>query len=142
MFTTWRSYIIHIQRDCCQASKLMTGRPAAAAPAPLEGPRLPTGLTINQFHVCTQPFWPVLRQLVTNQAWFDIGPEYEVGAHLSHNCMICGVWNNRYQEMHNHYRLHHSDMLPGGHSQGSSDHRPNRPGQPLHPLFGTVSADP
>ena len=27
--------------------------------------------------------------------------------------MICGIWNNRCQELHGHYRLHHSDVVTG-----------------------------
>ena len=27
--------------------------------------------------------------------------------------MVCGLWNNRCQELHCHYQLHHPDLVPG-----------------------------
>ena len=114
MFTTWRQYFIHLQRDCCQATKR-----ACAALSTRVGDMLPAGFTLDHLHVATQPFWPVLKNLIVTQRWHDLGPEHEIGEHLTHTCMVCGIWNNRFQELHSHYRLHHSELLPGGVAKGA-----------------------
>ena len=113
-FTTWRSYIIHIQRDCCQVSMQRT-------PDPLTLPTLPVmtpDRQLDQLHVASQPFWPTLKHLVSAQQWTGLGPEPDIGEHLTHSCMVCGLWMNRYQEMHSHYRLHHSELFLGGVAKG------------------------
>ena len=113
-FTTWRSYIIHIQRDCCQVSLQRIPDPLALSTLPVMTP----DRQLDQLHVASQSFWPTLKHLVSTQQWTDLGPEPDIGEHLTHSCMVCGLWMNRYQEMHSHYRLHHSDLFQGGVAKG------------------------
>ena len=112
MFTTWRSFQIHVQRDCCQVLAMTSTVARAAA-------TLPPGFTLDHLHVATQSFWPVLKDIVQHSRWNDLGPEHEVGEHLAHHCLVCGVWTNRFQELHSHLRLHHSELLLGGVAKGA-----------------------
>ena len=116
MFTTWRSFCIHIQRDCCQVSVMEEFNASSMGPPMAQ---LPQGLTLDSLHVATQPFWPILKDIVTMKRWHDLGPEHEVGEHLTHTCFVCGTWINRFQELHSHLRLHHSDLLMGGVAKGA-----------------------
>ena len=117
-FVSWRSFIIHVERDCCQASTI---RPypvpwltAAAMTLPL-----PPSFTIDQLHVASQPFWPILKDIIQSARWTDLGPETDATEHLSHHCSVCGLWCNRFQELHAHYRLHHAQLLTGGIARGA-----------------------
>ena len=65
------------------------------------------------FLVTQQEFWPTLKQIVLQEQWTQISAHPEIGEFLTHNCMLCGLWTNRCQELHSHYRLHHPDMTPG-----------------------------
>ena len=106
-FTTWRSFLIHVERSCCQANE----PPSTAAPA---APVLSSNRAErNSFQVTAQPFWPVLKQIIQEQSWHRLQEHPDIGQYLTHHCMICGIWNNRCQELHGHYRLHHSDVVTG-----------------------------
>ena len=62
-FTTWRSFLIHVERSCCQANE----PPSTAAPA---APVLSSNRAErNSFQVTAQPFWPVLKQIIQEQSW-------------------------------------------------------------------------
>ncbi|CAL1134038.1 unnamed protein product, partial [Cladocopium goreaui] len=67
----------------------------------------------NSFLITTQPFWPTLKQIIRDQTWHQLQENPAIGQYLTHTCMICGIWNNRCQELHGHYRLHHSDVVTG-----------------------------
>ena len=107
-FTTWRRFLIDVERNCCQAP--------APGPEPAVSAIDPRGRSkaeAENFHVTTQPFWDMLKDRVQQQAWQDIAAQPEVCQYLTHNCMACGMWTNRCQEMHGHYRLHHPDLTQG-----------------------------
>ena len=74
---------------------------------------------VDQFHVANQHFWPILKQLVSSQRWTELASETEIGEHLCHHCLICGMWHSRFQELHGHYRLHHPDLIVGGVAKGA-----------------------
>ena len=83
MFASWRNFMVHIERDCCQVSRRMTGpstKPASAIPHQW----FPPGLTIDDFHAANQSFWPVLRRIAQHQTWSDIIQEPDIGEHLKH----------------------------------------------------------
>ena len=109
-FTTWRRFCIHVERNCCQ----VTSAPSMPA-APVSDPpaRGRSKAEIENYHVTTQPFWPTLKNKVQRQAWQEIADMPEALQYLTHSCMTCGIWNNRCQELHGHYRLHHSDLTQG-----------------------------
>ena len=101
------SFLIHVERSCCQAHE----EPCLAAPA---APVLSCNRAErNSFLVTTQPFWPVLKQIIRDQSWHLLQATPDIGQFLTHTCMICGIWNNRCQELHGHFRLHHSDVVTG-----------------------------
>jgi hypothetical protein len=72
-----------------------------------------TLLSTDQFHIATQRFWPQLKRLVTEQSWTEVAALQGLGEYLSNHCMICGMWQNRFQELHGHYRLHHAELIQG-----------------------------
>ena len=118
MFASWRNFMVHIERDCCQVSRRMTGpstKPASAIPHQWFLP----GLTIDDFHAANQSFWPVLRRIAQHQTWSDIIQEPDIGEHLKHSCMVYGMWQSRFQELHGHYRLHHPELILGGIAKGA-----------------------
>ena len=117
LFTTWRSFCIHVERDCCQATLRPSMEPPRHPGDPNEEPtdraaNLNRAIT-EAFQVTQQEFWPTLKQIVLHEQWAQLSDHPEIGEFLTHNCMICDIWTNRCQELHSHYRLHHSDMTPG-----------------------------
>ena len=78
-----------------------------------------TDTELHQMHVTHQPFWPILHDIVRQQRWTDLGPETDLTEHLAHYCMICGTWCNRFQELHAHLRLQHSQLVLGGVAKGA-----------------------
>ena len=114
-FTTWRRFFIHIQRDCCQAKQNGSSQPMASeAPPPMvsEDPRS-DGVPSEHKHVCQQRWWPQLRNILRTRAWPLLCLQAEICTYLSHTCVICGLWCNRFQELHGHIRLHHAHAVRG-----------------------------
>ena len=119
-FTTWRSFFIHVERDCCQASICgPVAHPAPRLPPSGQQPavasveQMPALSQLEDFHVAQQPFWPGLQAAVNARTWNALVNLSQVGEFLTHTCQVCGLWVNRCQELHAHYRLHHSQLLPG-----------------------------
>lgn len=105
IFTTWRRFVIHVERNCCQADTRPTPSSSSrAAHCKAEA---------EDFHVIHEPFWPVLVQILRNQDCSVVQQHANIGLYLTHTCMVCGLWNNRCQELHCHYQLHHPDLVPG-----------------------------
>eukprot|EP00435_Cladocopium_sp_Y103_P014102 s4865_g3.t1 len=71
------------------------------------------------FMVKAKPFWQRLCQIVQARSWTDLDQTPDIGTYLAHNCMICGVWLNRCQELHQHYRLYHGDWETGIHAKSA-----------------------
>ena len=113
MFSTWNQFFIHVQRDCCQASQ--GGISRCLEPTGLtEGMNLPDQV----LHVTHQPFWPDLQQLLHADDWNALGNRPDMTAFLSSHCIFCGMWCNRYQEMHGHHRLYHQEQTTGSVAKG------------------------
>ena len=108
-FTTWRRFQIHVERNCCQAPQ----------PTRLTQPRSTTQASgssqaeSSNYHVTIQPFWTELKDKIQRQAWQEVAEIPAASQYLPHSCMVCGIWNNRCQEMNGHYRLHHPDLTQG-----------------------------
>ena len=105
IFTTWRRFKIHVERNCCQAS------PVALPSCPSTGPR--GKAEAEDYHVTHEAFWPTLVQILQHSDWSAVQGHPEIGAYLTHTCQVCGLWNNRCQELHSHYRLHHAELVEG-----------------------------
>lgn len=129
VFTTWRRFFIHIERNCCQvmarpddavpgAHALVGNRPTPADARPPErsastdpyplGTRMTAPIAAE-----AQIFWPLLREVVQTSAYHRLQEDPQIGNFLAHNCVICGTWCNRCQELHSHFRLNHPHQLPG-----------------------------
>ena len=107
-FTSWRNFVLHIERNCCQAPSLER--------MDLESyNRDPTGrLRLDRLHLTqTQPFGPRMLEILEHRSWNQIADHRELCSYLSHNCCICGVWTSRPQELNSHLKLHHGTHLEG-----------------------------
>lgn len=113
MFTTWNQFFIHVQRDCCQASH--SGQALRSEPSPLPNVMIQPEL---ELHAASQPFWPDLQQFLNADDWTALGNRQDVTAYLSNHCVFCGMWCNRFQEMHGHYKLYHQDQTRGSVAKG------------------------
>ena len=105
LFTSWRRFKIHVERNCCQVEVRPTPPPARTATV--------HKAEADDFHVTHAAFWPVLAQLTQTQQWTAVQQHEDIGAYLTDTCMVCGIWNNKCQEMHCHYRLRHEALVPG-----------------------------
>lgn len=137
VFTTWRRFFIHIERNCCQAMEDASGMSTRPTPEPLHDTRrnqaaesaemnshlhpASWGRTSTPIRLAveTKPFWPVLREVATTSDFQKLLEDAQIGEFLTHHCMHCEAWCNRCQELHSHYRLHHSQHMPGVLARGA-----------------------
>ena len=123
VFTTWNSFHIHVQRNCCQVmhdpAAMPPSRTAAAGPdrSSVSMPVLP-GATTLSFHVMQQAFWPELMIQLTQADWLQFPRNADMLEYLAHHCAICGLWCNRFQELHGHFRQAHSTQAQGSVAEG------------------------
>ena len=103
-FTTWRSFQIHLERRCCEAlstSSRMTPPMAAG------------GLTaahLERLH--RQPEGLSFLSAVSRKAWEDLLQFPAILQELKRACVICGIFHHRPQELNQHLRLHHPELIP------------------------------
>lgn len=71
------------------------------------------------FAAAVEPFWPFLLQVTQASDFGRLVEDSNLGATLTHHCLICGTWCNRCQEMNLHYRLHHPTALRGALARGA-----------------------
>ena len=122
MFSTWRQFQVHLERDCCHAFGRCGGYLIGmTAPASAHGmvPELVSLDPAESYHVSTQSFWSELKEAVRTKAWGSIHAIYQACQYLAHTCLICGLWCNRFQELHAHYRLHHAAQALGCVAKGA-----------------------
>lgn len=134
VFTTWRRFFIHVERNCCQhwhmpgnqqnpaSADLASTTSAAPAdssahPSPTTG-WMPRPATQN-FAVVAEPFWPLLRSIALDNQMHRLTEHPQIGESLAHHCVICSMWCSRCQELNAHLRLHHSDSMPGVLARGA-----------------------
>ena len=119
VFTTWRSFFIHVQRDCCQASTSSRSRrtqpdsDAMPLDTRMTPPAASHALDSRDFHAMQQRWWPQLRHILQTCEWLAIRQHASICTYLTHTCCICGLWCNRFQELHGHFRLHHAQFVRG-----------------------------
>ena len=125
-FTSWRRFFIHVERNCCQvfanSSSSMQPAPISAVETQMEPPpevdmmprsAEPVAVPHIRFAAAVEPFWPLLLQIAQTSEYSRLLEDANIGASMSHHCIICGTWCNRCQEMNLHYRLHHSSEMHG-----------------------------
>lgn len=122
VFSSWRRFFIHVQRDCCQASQRPSNLPMTSGAAPVgrtmlaspsvETPAAPATADTDR-HVYHQSWWPQLREMIRTKTWSAISLRSDICAFLAHTCVICGLWCNRFQELHGHFRLYHAALVRG-----------------------------
>ena len=115
-FTSWKSFIVHVQRACCQVHRPMREMPqpdVQMAPTPA------VEQVHRHFHVTQQSFWPELERCIQQDDWNSLRRLAPCLEHLTHHCAICGTWCNRFQELHSHFRLYHDAQLQGGIAKGA-----------------------
>lgn len=114
-FSSWKAFIVHVQRACCQVPPMLPTSPTDVRLTPMSA----RDNVHRHFQVTTQPFWPELERCLHNDDWPSLC-QLSVGLeHLTHHCAICGTWCNRFQELHSHYRLYHDEQLKGGVVKGA-----------------------
>ena len=120
VFTTWNSFYIHVQRACCQVMTGSTETPAASVPAaPSMTPAATPDVNAMSFHVMTQAFWPELQVLIARADWPQFPRNADMLEYLTHHCAICGIWCNRFQELHGHFRQTHPEQVQGCVAKGA-----------------------
>lgn len=132
-FTTWRRFFIHVERNCCQVplcrrqqqlGLIMAGESTAdargtlaeAAAGPIGRTAVPSNMNLA---VMTAPFWTLLQEVAANGHYDRLMENPQLGAHMTHQCIICDQWCNRCQEMNAHLRLHHSEVMHGVLAKGA-----------------------
>ncbi|CAL1130183.1 unnamed protein product [Cladocopium goreaui] len=113
-FTTWRRFIIHVQRGCQAASmEARTARPIApfadsANPPTGSSEGVTTLLTSADIDTIQKlEFGPRLLTLIKHRRWPELLRERASCLYLSRHCLLCGQYVGRAQAMHHHVRAVH-----------------------------------
>ena len=118
-FTTWRSFIAHVQRGCqvlhrrLPRTQLPTGVVFTPPPAPpmtnpevaLRGQHPLNDHALD--HLRQQEFGPRLLTLIQQRNWVAIKRDRAVCQYLASKCGLCGQYVGRAQAMHLHARVAH-----------------------------------
>ena len=127
-FTTWRMFVIHIERGCQALLAGPSGPPASSwtatprlsslqlqpigmtqpATAAARGMRMITPDELNNLQ--QQAFGPRLLQIIRDRIWEEVADHQDMCRYLSRRCIICTFQFSRCQELHQHYRSHHADL--------------------------------
>ena len=116
VFSTWKSFLVHVPRACCQVRRSMTEPPQ---PDVQMSPTPAVDQVHRHYQVAAQQFWPELERCIQTDDWTGLKRLEPCLEHLTHHCAICGTWCNRFQELHSHYRLYHDAQLKGGVAKGA-----------------------
>lgn len=116
VFSTWKSFLVHVQRACCQVRRSMTEPPQ---PDVQMSPTPAVDQVHRHYQVAAQQFWPELERCIQTDDWTGLKRLEPCLEHLTHHFAICGTWCNRFQELHSHYRLYHDAQLKGGVAKGA-----------------------
>ena len=124
VFTTWNNFFVRVQRNCCQVPLESSARLTATrnmdstAGSSTPPTALPAAAMMN-FHVMTQIFWPELQNTILHADWTQMPRNAAMLEYLTHHCTICGLWCNRFQELHGHFRQHHAAQVLGSVAKGA-----------------------
>ena len=113
-FTSWRSFRNHLERNCCQVVHpshprsfgLLTTAPAA----PDRQPAQMTDRMLAYLH--QQKFGPALLSIIRRKAWSELRAMPDTLQNLTQNCIICGAYTGRIQDLNYHLRTAHPDFVP------------------------------
>ena len=117
-FTTWRSFMAHIQRSCqvlhrhLPPDQLPTGLNPARHFADMSNPdvavRSCTMLTDQDLAFFRKlEFGPRLQTLIQNRQWPEILRDRVACQFMAYKCILCGQYVGRAHEMHVHVRTAH-----------------------------------
>ena len=124
-FTTWRSFFSHVERGC---QVIVSGPPGCALESfgtglglttsrTMQPPHLDAAvrsfrlITANELqHLKQQDFGDKLLHLVSERDWPQIPRDQAICHFLSKRCFICSFQFSRCQELHQHFRVHHSEL--------------------------------
>lgn len=112
-FLTWRNFQIHLERNCCQAlttrSTLMPGLPI---PSTQTGGPYPLLTESHLTQLLSKPHGLATLGCIKARQWNMLQQMQPALTDLTNYCVICGVFSNRPQELNQHYRTQHSQLLP------------------------------
>ena len=122
-FSTWRSFMIHLERNTCQAMHrhfLASGHADAVQSSGLQSKDLAI--------LMSKPYGPPLLFAIEQGTWSPLRDLVQAHADLSHYCILCGVYFSRIQELNMHIRCQHGQYAANvfakaaqlGHSQASN----------------------
>ena len=124
-FTTWRSFQHHTERGC---QALVPGPAACIEARPPGGGALgrlpamqpqPANAAMRGFRMLTreelanlhqQSFGQRLLHIINERTWERLARDQDACRYLSRRCILCSFQFSRCQELHLHYRQHHTDL--------------------------------
>ena len=107
-FTTWRRFIIHLERNCCQACPSTTSSTLERQQQDADTQWLTsTNLTL----LLSKPYGAELLQAVVQGQWAPMRALAQAHEDLCNHCILCGVYHGRPQELNMHIRSHHRKFV-------------------------------
>ena len=116
MFSTWRSFSIHLERNCCQA---IPGMASSSTSRPHQDPETRWLNTADLALLMSKPYGAALVQAVQHGHWSPLRAMTQAHEDLAHYCILCGVYHGRPQELNMHIRTQHRKFVANIYSKAA-----------------------
>ena len=104
MFTTWRSFTIHLERNCCQ----VVGHNACSSTCrPSQDPERKWLTNADLTLLMSKPYGDTVMQAIRHGHWGPLRALTQAHEDISNHCILCGLYHGRPQELNMHIRTHH-----------------------------------
>jgi len=113
-FPSWRNFCVHLERNCCQAltingSEFLCSKQDHKMQEDTRLPKL-TAQHLTLLH--SKPYGQPLLDCITERRWDDLQSLSRALKDLTHYCILCGMYSGRPQELNQHLRIQHGQLLP------------------------------
>ena len=113
-FTSWRNFRIHLERNCCQALTVQcpTASNRGAMSTVQAKPTYPLLTDSNLSLLLSKPYGLPILECIKARRWDTLLQYPDAVQDLTNYCVICGVFSNRPQELNQHLRTQHHQLVP------------------------------
>ena len=108
MFSTWRSFSIHLERNCCQAMPRAT---SSTVPGSQQDTTHQWLTSADLSLLLSKPYGSALLQAVRDGQWAPLRAMTQAHRDLQNYCILCGVYHGRPQELNMHIRTQHRQYV-------------------------------
>ena len=110
-FTTWRSFQIHLERKCCEASTRPTADSDGDAVPPVQASSQARLTRAHMENLLMKAFGHDLIEIIRHRDWFQLAQSHVACDYMKQHCVLCGLFQGRAQDLHHHLRTVHGSLM-------------------------------